>query len=60
MAGRAEQDKIAHIVVVALAIQVSDLQHVRYAEPAMGAEQPVLIVPEGKFAIVDAFHVRTE
>ena len=57
MAGRAEQDKIPHVVVVALAIQVSDLQHVRYAEPAMRAEQPVVVVRECELAIVDAFHV---
>ena len=56
VARRAEQDKIAQVVVVALAVQVSNFQHLRYAESAMRAEQPVLVVLEGELAIVDAFH----
>ena len=57
MAGRAEQDKIAHLVVVALAIQVSDFQNFRNAEAAMRAEQPVFVVLEGELSIIDTFHI---
>jgi len=56
VARRAQQDKIAQVVVMALAIQVRHFQYLRYAESAMGAEQPVVVVREGELAIVDAFH----
>ena len=57
VAGRAEQDKIADVVVVAVTIKVSDLQNVGNSEAAMRAEQPVAVVLECKLAVVDAFHV---
>ena len=56
MAGRAEQNEIAHLVVMPVAIQVRDFQHVLDAEAAMSTEQPVVVVLESEFAIVDALH----
>lgn len=53
MTSRAEQDKIADVVIASLAIKMSDLQHVRYAKSAMRAEQPVLVVLERKLPIID-------
>jgi hypothetical protein len=56
VARRAQQDKIAQVVVVVLAIQVRNFQHLRYAETAVRAEETVFVVLEGEFAIVDPFH----
>ena len=39
-------------------VKVSDFEHIRDAEPAIRTEQLVTVMLEGKFAIIDAFHVR--
>lgn len=56
VARRAEKDKIADVVVLAVAIKVSYLQDFRNAESTMRTKQPILVVFEGKLAIVDAVH----
>ncbi len=53
MTVRTQDDKVAHTIVVAIAIHVSDFKCLRYAEPAQGAER--LVGLERQFAVVDPF-----
>ena len=56
MARRAQDDKIANLVVGALAVQMTYLQNVGYPEAAVRAHWRVVL--ERELPVIDALHTR--